>query len=330
MSLIVHHPWFPSSLRTTLGLGDYDPTHGRGKLPLNGHEELFHSAPYRTTDTTTLFGSHRIFSTTWELESSTPVADIIHIHGLHDYGTRWADTDWPKAFVEARFRVTSPDLVGHGRSSGVHGAFTSIDEQVDAVREVIIKAVRGMAPSESGKIFILAGSLGGLVALSYARKYGQDSQASPSGMVILCPLVSAAADSRPSWTVELIAKALSRVAPSLPLAEANRGKNGGDEEAFFSDPLTYHGRLRIGTGLAMLYGFENLQAHLEEIKTPFVVIHGDSDRVTSPQGSQVLYERASPSDKTIQIIQGQEHDLIREPKAAEILAICLEWLNKRV
>lgn len=111
-----------------------------------------------------------------------------------------------------------PDLIGHGRSTGIHGGFTSIDEQVDVVKDVLL-AVKGLPPSKSGKIFLLGGSLGGLILLSYAVKYGQDSQAAPTGMVVLCPLVEAAAESRPSWAVEVFAKSLSSLAPFLPLAE---------------------------------------------------------------------------------------------------------------
>ncbi|KAI9093862.1 lysophospholipase [Phlyctochytrium arcticum] len=322
--------WIPSVVSNALGW-EQDLTEGRASVARANAELLFDESKYHTSTHKTPFRGDIVYSRTWELSGkSQPVADVVHIHGLHDYGTRWADTEWPKSMVESKFRVTSPDLLGHGRTTGTHGHFNSVDDLVELVREVILRVVRTLPKSQTGKIFLFAGSLGGLVALTYALKYGADQQCGPSGMLILCPLVSAAADSRPSYATELVAKALCSVVPSLPLAEANRGKNGGDEEAFLSDPLTYHGRLRVGTGLAMLRAFEHLQSHLADIKTPFLAVHGSSDRVTSPDGSRKLYEVALATDKTLHISEGQEHDLLREPKSKELLGVCLEWLNKRV
>ncbi len=38
--------------------------------------------------------------------------------------------------------------------------------------------------------------------------------------------------------------------------------------------------MRVGSGLAMLDAISNIQQHLDEIKLPFLVMHGDADRVT--------------------------------------------------
>ncbi|TPX61172.1 hypothetical protein PhCBS80983_g01245 [Powellomyces hirtus] len=333
MSFVLEHPWVPAVVRETLGVGHLETTYERSATPWSPAERAFTLAPYKATDRFLDSTGHKIFSATWERRDQQPEADIISIHGLHDYGTRWADTPWPKTLVDSGFRVTSPDLIGHGRSSGIHGGFSSIDEQVEVVRDILRKVVRFLPASKTGKVFLFGGSLGGLLLLSYARKYRMDPELSPSGMVVLCPLVSVAPESRPAWSVEMIAKSLCYVAPFLPLAEANRGKNASDirfEEIFLEDPLTYHGRLRISTGLAMLHAFEELQANLSQVITPFIVVHGDADRATSVEGSKQLYEQAGSTDKTIRIVPGQEHDLSREPKAMEVLSLCIEWMKARL
>ncbi|KAJ3156205.1 hypothetical protein HDU86_003968 [Geranomyces michiganensis] len=326
-------PYLPTVVAETFGVGHAEVTYERSSAPWTEAESMFTTAPYSATSRFTNSGEHKIFSATWQNTQTDCEADIIQIHGLHDYGTRWSDTPWPKTLVDAGFRVTSPDLIGHGRSSGIHGGFSSIDEQLVVVKDILLYVVRDLPRSKSGKVFLLGGSLGGLILLSYSRKYGNIPDLAPDGMVILCPLVDAAPESRPAWPVEVIAKTLSWVAPFMPLAEANRGKNASDirfEEIFLADPLTYHGRLRISTGLAMLNGFQELQADLENVRTPFIVIHGDADRVTCFQGSVNLHERAQAQDKTLKIISGQEHDLSREPKSLEILGICVDWLKDRL
>ncbi|KAJ3144957.1 hypothetical protein HDU89_007661 [Geranomyces variabilis] len=326
-------PWVPTIVRETLGVGHAEITYERSSAPWTDAERTFTKPPYKATSRFTNSGEHKIFSATWENTARKVEADIIQIHGLHDYGTRWADTQWPQTLVDAGFRLTSPDLIGHGRSSGIHGGFSSIEEQVTVVKDILLYVVRDLPPSKSGNVFLLGGSLGGLILLSYSRTYGNVPELAPDGMVVLCPLVDVAPESRPGWPVEMVAKTLSWVTPFMPLAEANRGKNASDikfEEIFLADPLTYHGRLRVGTGLAMLRGFEALQADLENVKTPFIVIHGDADRATSHEGSINLHERAQAADKTLRIIPGQEHDLSREPKSLEILGICVEWLKERL
>ena len=49
-------------------------------------------------------------------------------------------------------------------------------------------------------------------------------------------------ETRPHWTVELLARIIARFAGPLPLAAANKGKNSEDpsvEEQFNRDPQTY-------------------------------------------------------------------------------------------
>jgi len=76
-----------------------------------------------------------------------------------------------------------------------------------------------------------------------------------TGGLFLCPMLAISRTSRPSYLVELVGRALASVAGPLPLASANKGKNSEDpevEEVFNRDPQTYHGKLRIATGLAIL------------------------------------------------------------------------------
>lgn len=55
-------------------------------------------------------------------------------------------------------------------------------------------------------------------------------------------------ETRPHWTVELLARGIASFAGPLPLAAANKGKNSEDptvEEQFNSDPQTYRARLSL-------------------------------------------------------------------------------------
>ena len=96
----------------------------------------------------------------------------------------------------------------------------------------------------------------------------------------------------------------------LPLAAAVKGNVSDDprvEEEHVLDPQTYHGKLRIATGLAILAGLIDLQLNASKINVPVVIHHGDKDRATSHKGSIDFIEKVGSKDKTLRIWKGYEH-----------------------
>ena len=45
----------------------------------------------------------------------------------------------------------------------------------------------------------------------------------------------------------------------------------------------------------------DLNTRLSQVTTPFVVMHGDADKVTEPQSSEELYRVASATDKLFKL-----------------------------
>lgn len=102
-----------------------------------------------------------------------------------------------------------------------------------------------------------------------------------------------------------------------------------------ADPMAYTGKLRIATGLACLHGMQSVETRMHELRLPFKVIHGTSDRATNWRGSQKLYDTAISTDKAIKLVQGAEHILLRAGHDAdddkprqEVLAEMLDWLDR--
>ena len=54
------------------------------------------------------------------------------------------------------------------------------------------------------------------------------------------------------------------------------------------------------------------------------------DRVTDPQGSRQLYERAQAADKTLTIYDGLYHELLNEPEQATVLQEMTAWMDQRI
>lgn len=162
----------------------------------------------------------------------------------------------------------------------------------------------------------MCSSLGGLLILNMLTKVDRDFV---DGAVILCPAVQIHETSRPSAAVERAGKFLRAVAPKIPFAAGNRGRNSSSEVAALvdalkrGDPLFYNGRLRIGTGLAILDALEHIQDKFHLIETPYLLQHGLADQVCHISGSEELHNKTNSKDKQFRAYPGGSHDLSNEP-----------------
>lgn len=161
-----------------------------------------------------------------------------------------------------------------------------------------------------------ASSLGGLLILTMLTKVDKNFV---DGAVILCPAVQIHATSRPSLAVETVGKMLRSLAPKIPFARGNRGLNSSSEVAAAvdamkrADPLFYNGRLRIGTGLAILDAIEYVQDKFHLIETPYLLQHGLADVVCHISGSEELHKKTRSVDKQFRSYPNASHDLSNEP-----------------
>lgn len=177
-------------------------------------------------------------------------------------------------------------------------------------------------------------SLGGLMILNILTKVDKDFV---DGAVILCPAVQIHKTSRPSATIESIGKFLRAVAPKIPFAQGNRGHNSSSEVAALidamkrADPLFYNGRLRIGTGLAILDAIEHIQDKFHLIETPYLLQHGTADQVCHISGSEELHKKTSSKDKQFKSYPGGSHDLSNEPPPIRDAVVndFVSWLEEK-
>ncbi|KAM0788819.1 hypothetical protein ACM66B_002905 [Microbotryomycetes sp. NB124-2] len=339
-----------------------DPTFGRSSLPRAPEESSIRSK-YNSYDGTvelqpdkpgTEFLRYQVWYPNGDVAHKH--ADLLFIHGINDFGGKFACH--AEKFLKAGYRIILPDLPSHGRSTGVHVHLTRMDALAEAVYLVLADVLlqdSKLVPDNGGqfkqtrKMFVAGQSLGGFTAVLTCLKYGSTEttdlpvhvQFRPkiSGGLFLCPMLAISPETRPHFLVELFARGLSRFASSLPLAAANKGKNSEDptiEQQFETDPQTYHGKLRIGTGLAILKGLQDINNdQFKHLKIPFIIFHGTGDRVTSFHGSEKLYKEAASQDKELRLLEGYEHILLRQGKDEKdderrqtVLNGMLEWLNK--
>ncbi|KAF8514364.1 lysophospholipase [Hysterangium stoloniferum] len=261
--------------------------------------------------------------------------DIIALHGINDYGGKWAAQI--SSLISKGYRVIALDLPSHGRSSGLHCYISSSEQLVDATEAVLVD-LDNLSDTKR-KIFMIGVSMGGGLALNYCA--GHPGRTRITGVYCLSPMIGVAPETMPAPIVQTVGRMLQFVAGRLAFATAVRGNASDDprvEEEFLADPRGYHGKLRITTGLSLL----NCMLYLTpekgaSFRTPFRIVHGNHDRVTSYQHSVKFFEAAGSEDKDLIIYEGWEHVLLKvvggggndDEMRMKVLTDMEDWLDKR-
>jgi len=256
------------------------------------------------------------------------------LHGLNGHGAAGANRNTAHHLLNSGFHVAALDLEGHGRSSGTRGYVQSLEL---AAGDVVALLVRVKKEFPGQPIFLMGISMGGLTA-TLAALAVQDSglHSLLSGVVLQCPLILF---SRPP--PRLLASALAllgRFAPQLPLLphRAGRGSSAAVaarvRAAMVADPLSYSGRMRVGTALALHRAAKVAAARLGELSIPFLVQHGDEDPLVALEGSLLLAAKARAADKRLAVYEHAGHNLQNEAPdtLARVRGDYIDWMESRV
>lgn len=98
------------------------------------------------------------------------------------------------------------------------------------------------------------------------------------------------------------------------------------------NPYCYKGKPRLKTGHELLRTSLDLEQRLQEVSLPFIVLHGEADRVTDKSVSEQLLRVASSSDKTIKLYPEMWHGLLYgEPveNSDIVFEDIIDWLDNR-
>ena len=260
-----------------------------------------------------------------------PQAIALISHGTSEHLGRYGHIITP--LVEDGFAVYGPDHRGHGRSSGTRALTSDIDRSAADLHVLALHAGRKFPGLP---VMLIGHSMGGLIALRYAFRY----QAELSALVTSGPAVII--DHGASETASKIGEMLGKVAPTAPTPHTRYEAiddtpvgSGLSSEPFVSrqfqiDHYNWHGDIRLGSTSAMLQSARDSRQRFEELHIPLLAVHGADDPITSPHGTELLYERASSEDKTIIIWEGRRHEIFNSPGRDLVIDTMRRWLAERV
>lgn len=250
-----------------------------------------------------------LFAQSWR--PAAPRGAIVLVHGLKDHGTRYAEL--AQRLAADGLAVHALDLRGHGRSAGERAFAADLGEYV-ADLAIYVERVRASNPG--APLLLFGHSMGGAIATTYTLEHPVDGLILSAAALQLGPEVSPGlvkltrklGRKHPHWRVlKLKPKYFSRD-PAV-VADVNG-----------ADPQVDTRKIPASTAAGLIAAIDRIQADMEKLTVPVLILHGEDDRITPPDGSRNLHRRAGARDKQLVIVPGAYHDLLHEPDHAAVLA----------
>jgi alpha-beta hydrolase superfamily lysophospholipase len=72
---------------------------------------------------------------------------------------------------------------------------------------------------------------------------------------------------------------------------------------------------------------DECKAHADSITLPIRIMHGGADDMTSPEGSELLFNKVGSKDKKLKIYDGVMHEILNEPEGPEITQEIIDWMD---
>ena len=80
----------------------------------------------------------------------------------------------------------------------------------------------------------------------------------------------------------------------------------------------------------MVRADERLKKEFPLITLPVLILHGTLDKATKPSGSQLFYDTAESSDKTLRLYDGYFHDMLNDVGKEAVMRDITAWIDARV
>jgi alpha-beta hydrolase superfamily lysophospholipase len=254
------------------------------------------------------------------LPAEKPRGVLILVHGLKDYGDRYAEL--ATASAAAGFATYALDLRGHGDSEGDRVWVERFDQYVEdlaAVHAHIVQAQPGLP------VFLFGHSMGGAIVTLFV----EDKHPALAGLITSGGALGLDAPA----ALIAAAKLFSAIAPRMGILELDDSTFCRDQKVVASmknDPMIFDGKGPARTGAELIGAVQRVAKHFDAVTMPLLAMHGGADAVTPPSGSKQLAAAAGSKDVTLKIYEGDFHDLLHEPNAAEVRGDIVAWLTAHV
>jgi acylglycerol lipase len=264
----------------------------------------------------TVGGMHEL-RRTWQPRSD-PVAEVVLVHGQAEHSGRYEHVG--SLLAEGGMTVRGFDLIGHGASGGRRGDIADWSMFLDQIQEHMERALATGRPT-----VLFAHSTGPLMCLDYVLSERPD----PDLCVFSAPALRVADDFRTRLLrplVPMLASLFPTMALRAPVRPDQLSRDPSVGEAYVADPLV-HRPVTFRYAHAYLEAEDRVNAHLEGLSVPTLVLHGGMDTIVLPEVSVELGERLGVERRVYPTLR---HEVYNEPEGPALVAEVLEWIRGRL
>lgn len=264
-------------------------------------------------------GGLNIAYRSWQPEG-TAKAVLVIVPGFNSHSGFYT---WPaEQFANDGFAVYAVDLRGRGVSDGERFYVDSIEDYVGDV-DGVVQIAKAAHPGL--KLFMLGHSAGGVTAVVYAL----DHQSELAGLVCESFAYQTPA---PDFAIAAL-KGLSHLAPHARVLHLENKIFSRDAEvvkAMDADPLIAHETQPTKTIAALARADDRLGREFGNITLPVFILHGTEDKATKPGGSQIFFDKAGSTDKTLKLYEGYFHDMLNDLDKQRVYGDIEAWIDARI
>ncbi|KAK4758039.1 hypothetical protein SAY87_019340 [Trapa incisa] len=232
--------------------------------------------------------------------------------------------------ASAGYAVYGIDYEGHGKSAGLEGFVNSLEDVVEDCSKHFTSICEKKENKRKMR-YLLGESMGGALALVLHLKKPEYWD----GAVLVAPMCKITDDMKPPGLVISVLIKLCNIIPAWKIIPTKdiidlAFKRPEIREQVRTNQYCYKGRPRLKTGYECLRVSMTLEKRLSEVSLPFLVLHGEEDRVTDKSVSKLLYEEAASIDKTFKLYPEMWHGLLygETPDNIDIVfSDIIKWLE---
>jgi acylglycerol lipase len=266
-------------------------------------------------------GKTTLYWQSWQPTKARKRGVLVVMHGLKDHSSRYADA--AQRLNQAGYAVYAFDMRGHGYSAGDRVSVLAFDDYVLDF-DVFLNRVESM---ETAPVFVFGHSMGGAIVTLHSIMFHPEAQG-VRGMI----LSGAALEPGVDDVKIALTNATDKLLPEFDIFNLDINLFSRDRavvNAAKEDPLVYQGAASAHMAAELVGAIQCIDATMESVHVPLLVMHGKADQVTPPSGSKQLFDRAKSSDKTLTLYGNMFHDLLHEPEKATVVADMISWMNAR-
>ena len=260
----------------------------------------------------------KIFFRSWRPPTARGV--VVIVPGFNSHSGYYA---WVAKRLAAGGQATyAIDLRGRGKSDGER---FYVDTFVDYVSDIAALVDLVRSRDAALPVFLLGHSAGGVLACLYTLDH-------PSTLTGLICESFAFQTPAPDFALAVL-KGLSHVAPHAHVLRLKNEDFSRDPQvvaAMNSDPLIAHETQPTRTVAELVRSDERLKEEFARIRLPLLIVHGTEGKAAKSSGSQMFYDRAASTDKTLKLYDGHFHDLLNDLGKETVMADITAWIEARL